>query len=147
MWDVHFEPVTQLNSILQWDEKSVHVRVHYYHNYFQLMGIVSLAIGIWLYTTWNEFATFSDGGRLYGSVFLLATGVGVVIVGYMGIVAALRESRILATMVRYLAPPTLYAMGYCINTIRAAFLIPKVTAMVGRVSANEEVWHIADTDL
>lgn len=64
------------------------------------MGVVSLGIGLWLYTTWNEFATFSDGGRLYGSVFLLATGVGVVVVGYMGIVAALRESRIIATMVR-----------------------------------------------
>ena len=42
---------------------------------------------------------------MYGSVFLVATGVGVVIVGFMGIVAALRESRIIATMVRNFTPP------------------------------------------
>ena len=63
------------------------------------MGVVSLAIGLWLYITANEFASISDGQRLLGAVFLVATGCGVVIVGFMGIVAAIRESRIIATMV------------------------------------------------
>lgn len=63
------------------------------------MGVVSLGIGLWLYTTFNEFAAFSDGGRLLGSVFLVATGFGVIIVGFLGIVAALWESRIIATVV------------------------------------------------
>lgn len=65
---------------------------------FWLMGVVSLGIGLWLYTTFNEFAAFSDGGRLLGSVFLVATGFGVIIVGFLGIVAALWESRIIATV-------------------------------------------------
>lgn len=65
------------------------------------MGVVSLGIGLWLYITLNEFATLSDGGRLLGSVFLVATGVGVVIVGFLGIVAALWESRIIATGVSH----------------------------------------------
>jgi hypothetical protein len=64
------------------------------------MGVVSLAIGLWLYITFNEFAAFSDGGRLLGSVFLVATGFGVIIVGFLGIVAALCESRIIASVVR-----------------------------------------------
>lgn len=64
------------------------------------MGVVSLSIGLWLYTSNNEFAGFSGGDRLYGAVFLVATGVGVLIVGFLGIVAALWESRIIATMVR-----------------------------------------------
>lgn len=63
------------------------------------MGVVSLGIGLWLYITFNEFAAFSDGGRLLGSVFLVATGFGVIIIGFLGIVAALWESRIVASMV------------------------------------------------
>lgn len=63
----------------------------------QLMGVVSLSIGLWLYVTFNEFATFSNGERLIGSVLLVAVGFGVVIVGFLGIVAALWESRIIAT--------------------------------------------------
>lgn len=65
---------------------------------FWLMGVVSLAIGLWLYITLNEYAAFSNGGRLLGSVFLLATGVGVIIAGFLGVMAALWESRIVASM-------------------------------------------------
>ena len=63
----------------------------------QLMGAVSLSIGLWLYVTLNEFATFSNGERLIGAVLLVAVGFGVLIVGFLGIVAALWESRIIAT--------------------------------------------------
>ena len=66
------------------------------------MGVVSLGIGLWLYITFNEYAAFSDGGRLCGSVFLVATGFGVIIVGFLGIVAALWESRIIASMVGHM---------------------------------------------
>ena len=61
------------------------------------MGVVSLSIGLWLYVTLNEFATFSNGERLIGAVLLVAVGFGVLIVGFLGIVAALWESRIIAT--------------------------------------------------
>lgn len=63
------------------------------------MGVVSLGIGLWLYISFNEFAAVSDGERLLGAVFLVATGFGVVIVGFLGIVAALCESRIIASAV------------------------------------------------
>lgn len=63
------------------------------------MGVASLGFGVWLYVSRNEFATFSNGGHLLGSVFLVATGFGVVIVGFLGVVAALWESRIIATAV------------------------------------------------
>ena len=75
--------------------------------FLQLMGVVSLAIGLWLYITLNEYATFSNGERLLGSVFLLATGVGVIIAGFLGIIAALWESRIIATMVSYTSNPNI----------------------------------------
>lgn len=61
--------------------------------------MVSLAIGMWLYIENNEFATLSDGRNLVGSVFLIAVGFGVIIVGFLGIVAALWESPIIATIV------------------------------------------------
>lgn len=64
---------------------------------FWLMGVVSLSIGLWLYITFNEYAAFSDGGRLLGSVFLVATGFGVIIAGFLGILAVLWESRIIAS--------------------------------------------------
>lgn len=63
----------------------------------QLMGVVSLCIGLWLYVAFNEFATFSNGERLIGSVLLVAVGFGALIVGFLGIVAAMWESRIIAT--------------------------------------------------
>lgn len=65
----------------------------------QCLGVVSLAIGLWLYIENNEFATLSDGRNLVGSVFLIAVGFGVVIVGFLGIVAAVWESTIIATVV------------------------------------------------
>ena len=65
----------------------------------QLMGVVSLAVGLWLYVTSNEFATLSAGGRLVGAVLLVAVGFGTVIVGFLGIIAALWESRIMAIIV------------------------------------------------
>ena len=61
--------------------------------------MVSLAIGMWLYIENNEFATLSDGRNLVGSVFLIAVGFGVIIVGFLGIVAAMWESTIIATIV------------------------------------------------
>ena len=64
------------------------------------MGVVSLGIGLWLYITQNEFAAFTSGRHLVGSVLLVAAGFGVVIVGFLGIVAAIWESRIIATVVR-----------------------------------------------
>ena len=67
--------------------------------YFQCLGVVSLAIGMWLYIENNEFATLSDGRNLVGSVFLIAVGFGVIIVGFLGIVAAMWESPIIATVV------------------------------------------------
>ena len=63
------------------------------------MGVVSLAIGLWIYIESNEFATLSDGRNLLGSVFLIAVGFGVVIVGFLGIVAAVWESNVIATIV------------------------------------------------
>ena len=65
----------------------------------QCLGVVSLAIGMWLYIENNEFATLSDGRNLVGSVFLIAVGFGVIIVGFLGILAAVWESAIIATIV------------------------------------------------
>ena len=61
--------------------------------------MVALAIGLWLYITKNEYATLTDGKYLLGSVFLIAVGFGVIIVGFLGIVASIWESNIIATCV------------------------------------------------
>ena len=65
----------------------------------QSIGVVSLAIGLWLYIANNEYATFSAGAHLYGSVFLIGVGFGITIVGFLGIVAAIWESVIISTAV------------------------------------------------
>lgn len=64
---------------------------------FWCLGVVSLGIGIWVYVAMNEHAVLTDGKYLVGSVFLIAVGFGVIIVGFLGIVAAIWESRIMAT--------------------------------------------------
>ncbi len=71
-------------------------------NFLQCIGVVSMGIGIWLYVTKNEYATLTDGKYLLGSAFLIAVGFGVIIVGFLGIVAALWESNIVASFVSYL---------------------------------------------
>ncbi len=63
------------------------------------MGCASLGVGLWLYIERNEYATFSEGKDLLGSVFLIAVGFGAVIVGFLGIVAAIWESTIIAGVV------------------------------------------------
>ena len=63
------------------------------------MGVISMAIGIWIYSTKNEYATFSEGRDLLGSAFLVAVGFGIVIIGFLGIVAAVWESVIMASVV------------------------------------------------
>lgn len=63
------------------------------------MGVISMAIGIWIYTTKNEYATFSEGRDLLGSAFLVAVGFGIIIIGFLGIVAAVWESVIMASVV------------------------------------------------
>ena len=47
----------------------------------------------------NEYATFSEGKDLLGSAFLVAVGFGIIIVGFLGIVAALWESVIMTSVV------------------------------------------------
>ena len=66
------------------------------------MGVAAFAIGMWLYIENNEYAIFSDGDYLPGSVLLLACGFSVIIVGFLGIVAAVFESKIMAFAVRAL---------------------------------------------
>lgn len=61
------------------------------------LGVVSLAVGLWLYVTANEYATFSAGEHLLGSVLLVSVGVAAVLVGFMGVVAALWESTLMAS--------------------------------------------------
>ena len=61
--------------------------------------MVTLGIGIWLYTTKNEYAVLTDGKYLLGSAFLVAVGFGVIIVGFLGIVAVIWESNIVASFV------------------------------------------------
>ena len=73
--------------------------LHHCTHYTQCLGVVSLGIGIWLYVTMNEYAVLTDGQYLFGSVFLIAVGFGVIIVGFLGIVAAIWESNIIATFV------------------------------------------------
>ncbi len=63
--------------------------------------MASLAIGLWLYIENNEFAVLSDGRNLVGSVFLIAVGFGVIIVGFLGIAAAILESTVMASVVSY----------------------------------------------
>ena len=63
--------------------------------------MASLAIGLWLYVENNEFATLSDGRNLVGSVFLIAVGFGVIIVGFLGIAAAILESTVMASVVSH----------------------------------------------
>lgn len=65
----------------------------------QVLGVVSFGVGIWLYLTNNEFATLSEGRDLLGSVFLIAVGFGVIIVGFLGIVAAVWESMVITAVV------------------------------------------------
>ena len=65
------------------------------------MGVASLAIGLWLYIENNEFAALSDGQNLVGVVFLIAVGFGVIIVGFLGIAAAILESTVMASVVSY----------------------------------------------
>lgn len=64
------------------------------------MGVGAFALGMWLYIENNEYAIFSDGEYLPGSVLLLACGFSVIIVGFLGIVAALFESKIMTFTVR-----------------------------------------------
>lgn len=65
---------------------------------FWVLGVVSFGVGIWLYLTNNEFATLSEGRDLLGSVFLIAVGFGVIIVGFLGIVAAVWESMVITAV-------------------------------------------------
>ena len=81
------------NIVLLW-EWLIHM-----HTHKQCLGIVALSVGLRLYIANNEYATFSEGRDLLGSVFLIAVGFGVVIVGFLGIVAAIWESTIIATCV------------------------------------------------
>ena len=92
-------------GILQWSKHSTHLSPPpltpsppHTHT-LQSIGVVSLAIGLWLYIANNEYATFSAGTHLYGSVFLIAIGFGITIVGFLGIVAAIWESVIISTAV------------------------------------------------
>ena len=65
----------------------------------QTMGVISLALGLWIYLTMNEYATFSEGKDLLGSAFLVAVGFGIIIVGFLGVMAALWESVIMTSVV------------------------------------------------
>ena len=69
--------------------------------FLQCLGVASLAIGLWLYIENNEFAALSDGRNLVGAVFLIAVGFGVIIVGFLGIAAAILESTVMASVVSY----------------------------------------------
>ena len=75
------------------------LHTHTHTHTLQSIGVVSLAIGLWLYIANNEYATFSAGAHLYGSVFLIGVGFGITIVGFLGIVAAIWESVIISTAV------------------------------------------------
>ena len=63
------------------------------------MGVISLALGLWIYLTMNEYATLSEGKDLLGSAFLVAVGFGIIIVGFLGIIAAVWESIIMTSVV------------------------------------------------
>lgn len=63
---------------------------------FWAMGVTAFALGMWLYIENNEYAIFSDGEYLPGSVLLLACGFAVIIMGFLGIVGALFESKMMA---------------------------------------------------
>lgn len=65
------------------------------------MGVTAFALGMWLYIENNEYAIFSDGEYLPGSVLLLACGFAVIIMGFLGIVGALFESKLMAFTVSY----------------------------------------------
>ena len=78
-----------------------HTHTHTHTHMLQSIGVVSLAIGLWLYIANNEYATFSAGAHLYGSVFLIGVGFGITIVGFLGIVAAIWESVIISTAVSF----------------------------------------------
>jgi len=59
------------------------------------MGVAAFGLGMWLYIENNEYAIFSDGEYLPGSVLLLACGFSVIIVGFLGVVAVLFESKLM----------------------------------------------------
>lgn len=65
---------------------------------FWTMGVISLALGLWIYLTMNEYATLSEGKDLLGSAFLVAVGFGIIIVGFLGIIAAVWESIIMTSV-------------------------------------------------
>ena len=98
-------------GILQWSKPlnmlssspllSSPLHTHTHTHMLQSIGVVSLAIGLWLYIANNEYATFSAGSHLYGSVFLIGVGFGITIVGFLGIVAAIWESVIISTAVSF----------------------------------------------
>ena len=58
-----------------------------------------MALGLWIYITKNEYATLSEGKDLLGSAFLVAVGFGIIIIGFLGIFAAVWESIVMASVV------------------------------------------------
>ena len=81
-----------------------------------------MALGIWIYTTKNEYATFSEGSDLLGSAFLVAVGFGIIIVGFLGIIAAVWESVIMASVVSHcihvcILNIVLFCQGWCSNLL------------------------------
>ena len=63
------------------------------------MGVISMALGLWIYISKNEYATLSEGRDLLGSALLVAVGFGIIIIGFLGIIAAIWESIIMASVV------------------------------------------------
>ena len=105
MWVVVYcsgvNPLNMLSSSHLPPLLSSPLHTHTHTHMLQSIGVVSLAIGLWLYIANNEYATFSAGSHLYGSVFLIGVGFGITIVGFLGIVAAIWESVIISTAVSF----------------------------------------------
>ena len=128
---------------------------------FQILGILSLSTGIYLYVN-SKYATFTDGNSLFGASVLAAIGFGVLVIGFVGMVSAVWESRLLTIFVSDIKnikyclevlitiPPNEYLANtiprneYLANTIPPneylANTIPRNEYLANTIPPNEYLW-------
>ena len=64
----------------------------------QFLGASSFCLGIYLYSK-SRYAMFTEGQGLFGVSLLAGTGFAVLVIGFVGVVSAAWESRLLMAFV------------------------------------------------
>ena len=68
--------------------------ISYIHIWFQILAVVSVCVGIYFYTH-HEYIVFVTYNHLLGLCLLTATGCLVLVIGFIGAIAVIRESVLL----------------------------------------------------